>query len=65
MYLEELIKRIENGEFAHSEKIKDILEKEIVPEHPIKSLLKIASILHDIGKLRPYPSKVKNAFFQP
>ncbi len=50
MYLEELIKRIENGEFAHSEKIKDILEKELVPEHPIKSLLKIASILHDIGK---------------
>jgi len=50
MYLEKLIKRIERGEFAHSEKIKDILEKEVVPEHSIKSLLKIASLLHDIGK---------------
>ncbi|MDD5689735.1 MAG: HD domain-containing protein [Caldisericia bacterium] len=50
MYLEKLIKRIEKGEFAHSEKIKYVLEKEIVPEHSIKSLLKIASLLHDIGK---------------
>ncbi len=49
-YLEELLIRIDKNEFPHSEKIKEIFEEEIVPEHPIKVLLKISSLIHDIGK---------------
>lgn len=49
-YLEQIILRIRKHDFPHSEKLIELLDQSISTEHSNEVLLKLSSLLHDIGK---------------
>ena len=50
LYLEALFLRIDTGQFPFAEEINSLLVKEISADRSVRVLLKIAALLHDIGK---------------
>jgi len=49
-YLEQIILRIRKHDFPHSPKLLQLLDQSFSPERSNEVLLKLASLLHDIGK---------------
>lgn len=49
-YLEQIILRIRKHDFPHSEKLIELLDQTLSTEHSNEVLLKLSSLLHDIGK---------------
>jgi poly(A) polymerase len=49
-YLEKILLRIRRHDFPHSDKLIELLDQSASSEHRNEVLLKLASLLHDIGK---------------
>ncbi len=49
-YLEEIIERITSGNFPYAKELRALLEEALIPGRPMLVLLKLSTLLHDIGK---------------